>query len=66
MNAPQLQTAYDAACLALVAMAARQLLRMENEGDSEVESLTLAVNLDGSIDVTLQSAGGLPVGGHSL
>lgn len=66
MNAPQMATAFDAACLALLAMAARQLLRMESEGDSEIESLTVAVNVDGSIDVTLQSASGLPIGGHSL
>lgn len=66
MNAPQMETAFDAACLALVAMASRQLLRMENEGDPEVESLSLVVNVDGSIDVTLQSASGLPIGGHSL
>jgi len=65
MSAPQLQTAFDAATLALVAMAVRQLA-VQERADPEVSGLTVSVYADGSVDVQLLNGQGAPIGGYSL
>jgi hypothetical protein len=65
MSAPQLQTAFDAATLALVAMAVRQLAQQER-ADPEVSGLVVSCYADGTVDVQLLNGQGAPVGGYSL
>jgi hypothetical protein len=65
MSAPQLQTAFDAASMALVAMAVRQLAHQERQ-DPEVAGLSISVFADGAVDVQLLNGQGMPVGGYSL
>lgn len=65
MAAPNMQTAFEAASLALVAMAVRQLHQQERQ-DPEVSGLTISVFADGAVDVQLLNGQGMPVGGYSL
>lgn len=65
MAAPNMQTAFDAATLALVAMAVRQLAQQERQ-DPEVSGLALSVFSDGTVDVQLLNGQGVPVGGYTL
>lgn len=65
MSAPQLQTAFDAATLALVAMSVRQLAQQERT-DPEVSGVSVSVFADGTVDVQLLNGQGVPVGGYSL
>lgn len=65
MASPNMQTAFDAATLALVAMAVRQLAMQERQ-DPDVSGLTLSVFSDGTVDVQLLNGQGVPVGGYTL
>ena len=60
-----MQTAYHAACQALAAMGARQLLAFESD-EPGVASVDVAARIDGSVDVTLRDEQGRAVGGYSL
>lgn len=60
-----MQTAYEAASLALVAMAVRQLALQERQ-DPEVAGLTVAVFADGAVEVQLLNGQSMPIGGYSL
>jgi len=60
-----MQTAYEAASLALVAMAVRQLALQERQ-DPEVAGLTVSVFADGSVEVQLLNGQSAPIGGYSL
>ncbi len=60
-----MQTAYEAASLALVAMAVRQLALQERQ-DPEVAGLTVSVFADGTVDVQLLNGHAMPIGGYSL
>lgn len=60
-----MQTAYEAASLALVAMAVRQLALQERQ-DPEVAGLTVSVFADGAVEVQLLNGQSMPVGGYSL
>ena len=60
-----MQTVYEAASLALVAMAVRQLALQERQ-DPEVAGLTVSVFADGSVDVQLLNGQCVAVGGYSL
>lgn len=60
-----MQTAYEAASLALVAMAVRQLALQERQ-DPEVAGLTVSVFADGAVEVQLLNGQSLPLGGYSL
>lgn len=57
--------AFHAAVQAALAMAARELSRLERE-DPEVAGVTFQLFADGSIDVQLLNGQGFPVGGYSL
>lgn len=60
-----MQTAYEAASLALVAMAVRQLALQERQ-DPEVAGLTVSVFADGAVEVQLLNGQSVPIGGYSL
>jgi len=60
-----MQTAYEAASLALVAMAVRQLALQERQ-DPEVAGLTVSVFADGLVEVQLLNGQCSPIGGYSL
>lgn len=60
-----MQTAYEAASLALVAMAVRQLALQERQ-DPEVAGLTVSVFADGAVEVQLLNGQSMPLGGYSL
>lgn len=60
-----MQTAFEAATLALVAMAVRQLAAQERQ-DPEVSGVAVQVFADGAVDVQLMNGQGVPVGGYSL
>lgn len=60
-----MQTAYEAASLALVSMAVRHLALQERQ-DPEVAGLTVSVFADGSVEVQLLNGQSVPIGGYSL
>lgn len=60
-----MQTAYEAASLALVAMAVRHLALQERQ-DPEVAGLTVSVFADGAVEVQLLNGQSVPIGGYSL
>lgn len=60
-----MQTAYEAASLALVSMAVRQLALQERQ-DPEVAGLTVSVFADGAVEVQLLNGQSVPIGGYSL
>lgn len=60
-----MQTAYEAASLALVAMAVRQLAAQEKQ-DPEVAGISVDVLSDGTVEVLLKNGQGLAIGGYSL
>lgn len=65
MTAPNFQTAYDGALLAMAAAAARALHRKECE-DPEVAGLVISVFADGTTEVQLLNGQSIPVGGYTL
>lgn len=58
-------TPYTSAVHAALAMAARELARIERE-DPEVSGVSFEVYADGSVDVVLVNGQGVSVGGYSL
>lgn len=56
---------HHAAVQAALAMAARELARIERE-DPEVSGLQFEVYADGTVDVQLLNGQSVPVGGYSL
>lgn len=60
-----MQTAYEAASLALVAMAVRQLALQERQ-DPEVAGVTVSVFADGAVEVQLLNGQSMLIGGYSL
>lgn len=56
---------YHAAVQAALAMAARELARIERE-DPDVAGVHFEVYADGQIDVQLLNGQAIPVGGYSL
>lgn len=60
-----MQTAYEAASLALVAMAVRQLAAQEKQ-DPEVAGITVSVFGDGTVEVQLLNGQSVAIGGYSL
>ncbi|NBD21958.1 hypothetical protein GTZ97_14955 [Aquabacterium fontiphilum] len=56
---------YHAAVQAALAMAARELARIERE-DPDVSGVHVEVYADGTVDVQLLNGQAIPVGGYSL
>lgn len=61
----QMLTAFAAAAQALASAGVRQLGALEFE-DEEVGSVAVEFSRDGSVNVTLSSIDGVPIGGYSL
>lgn len=60
-----MQTAYEAASLALVAMAVRQLAAQERQ-DPDVAGITVSAFADGTVEVQLLNGQSMPIGGYTL